>query len=111
MKSTADEASPWWHKAAAAISGGAGGFFGFTALAAELPLSTLIMCRSIADIARAHGEDLSQAETKLACLQVFAFGGTSKQDDGADTGYFATRAVMANAVRDASVHLAQKGLE
>lgn len=111
MKTTADGASPWWHKAAAAVSGGAGGFFGFAALAAELPLSTTIMCRSIADIARANGEDLTNSETKLACLQVFALGGSTASDDGAETGYFAARALMASAVRDAAAHLAQKGLD
>ncbi len=111
MNTTADGASPWWHKAAAAVSGGAGGFFGFAALAVELPLSTTIMCRSIADIARAHGEDLTHSEAKLACLQVFALGGSTVGDDAAETGYFAARALMANAVRDAAAHLAKKGLD
>ena len=110
MKATPAAASPRWHKAAAAVSGAAGGFFGFAALAAELPLSTTIMCRSIADIARANGEDLADSETKLACLQVFALGGPTSGDDAAETGYFAVRALMASAVRDAAVHLAYQGM-
>lgn len=104
-------ATPGWHKAAAALSGGAGGFFGVAALAVELPLSTTILCRSIADIARAEGEDLSAAEARMACLQVFALGGPTRGDDGAETGYFASRTMMANAVREAAVHLATKRLK
>ena len=97
------------HKAMAAASGATGGAFGFMALAMELPISTVIMLRSIADIARAEGEDLSRPETQLACLQVFALGGRSKSDDAAETGYYAVRAAMARAVSDALTHLAQRG--
>ena len=40
------------HKFAAAASGAVGGAFGLAALAVELPISTTIMLRSIADIAK-----------------------------------------------------------
>ena len=43
----------------------------------ELPVSTIIMLRSIADIARSEGEDLSDPESALSCVQVFALGGRS----------------------------------
>jgi hypothetical protein len=59
------------------LSGAIGGAFGLTALAVELPLSTAIMLRSIADIARSEGEDLTMVESRLACLEVFALGGRS----------------------------------
>jgi len=98
------------HKAAAITSGGVGGAFGLPALAIELPVSTLIMLRSIADIARSEGEDLSQIETKLNCLQVFALGGPSPEDDAAETGYFAIRAALANVITEASKYIAKKGL-
>jgi len=52
----------------------------------------------IADIARRHGEDLSNIEAKLACVSVFAFGGRSAKDDEADVGYFAVRAALARAL-------------
>ncbi len=97
---------PRWHKAAAAVSGAAGGAFGLPALVVELPMSTTIMCRSIADIARANGEPLDNVETRLACIEVFALGGTSKQDDAAETGYFAVRAALAQAVSEAAQYLA-----
>jgi hypothetical protein len=99
------------HRLAAAISGAAGGAFGLPALAIELPVSTTLMLRSIADIAAAHGEDPREIETRLACLTVFALGSTQdKRDDPAESGYFAVRSALATAVTEASKHLAQKGL-
>ena len=53
------------HKALATASGAAGGAFGLVALPVELPVSTVVMLRSIADIARSEGEDLSDPETAL----------------------------------------------
>lgn len=99
-------AYPNWHKFAAAVSGAAGGAFGLPALIVELPVSTTIMCRSIADIARANGESLESVATRLACLEVFALGGASKRDDAAETGYFAARAALAQAVSEAAQYLA-----
>jgi hypothetical protein len=68
-------ASSYLHKALAATSGAVGGSFGLAALPIELPISTVIMLRSIGDIARADGEDLRDPDTALNCLQVFALGG------------------------------------
>ena len=100
-----------WHKVAAAASGAAGGAFGLVALAWELPLSTTVMLRSIADIAAAEGENPRQIDTKLACLMVFALGSTKDaRDNAAESGYFAARAALASAVSEASKHLTQKGL-
>ena len=99
-----------WHKLAVGTTGAVGGAFGLAALAVELPLSTTIMLRSIADIARSQGEDLSTPAAKLQCIQVLALGGPRSGDDGADTGYFATRAALAKAVSDATTYLAQSGL-
>jgi hypothetical protein len=98
------------HKLAAAASGAAGGAFGLAALAIELPFSTTIMLRSIADIAKSEGENIQHLDTKLACLTVFALGGRAKEDDAAESGYFAARAAMATAVSEASRFLAEKGL-
>ncbi|HSN21898.1 MAG TPA: EcsC family protein [Usitatibacter sp.] len=100
-----------FHRLAAALSGAAGGAFGLPALAIELPVSTTLMLRSIADIAAAHGEDPREMDTKLACLTVFALGSTrDRRDDPAESGYFAVRSALAAAVTEASKHLAQKGL-
>lgn len=99
-------ASLGWHKLAATLSGAAGGAFGLPALLIELPVSTTIMCRSIADIARAEGESLDDPAVRLACIEVFALGGKGPGDDAAETGYFAVRAALARAVSDAAQFLA-----
>lgn len=101
--------SNWWHKIAVGTSGAAGGAFGLAALAIELPVSTTIMLRSIADVARGEGEDLRSPSTKIDCVQVLALGGGSKKDDAAETGYFTARAAMATAVSEAIRHLSEKG--
>jgi hypothetical protein len=99
------------HKFAAAASGAAGGALGLAALAWELPVSTTVMLRSIADIAAAEGEDPRHLDTKLACLMVFALGSTKDtSDNAAESGYFAARSALARAVSEAAKHLAQKGI-
>jgi hypothetical protein len=99
------------HKWAAAGSGALGGAFGIAAIAIELPVSTTLILRSIADIAAAEGEDPRHIETKLACLSVFALGSSKDEsDNAAESGYFAARAAMATAVSDAVRYLAEKGL-
>ena len=97
------------HKFAAAASGAMGGAFGLAALAVELPISTTIMLRSIADIAKSEGENIQHIETKLACLTVFALGGRTEKDNSSESGYFAARTAMASAVTEASKFLAEKG--
>ena len=106
----AESPSNWWHKLAVGTTGAAGGAFGLPALTIELPVSTAIMLRSIADIARSQGEDLKAPEARLECIQVLALGGASKSDDASEAGYFAARAAMAKAVSDAVQHLARNGL-
>src|SRR4051794_5981025 len=86
------------HKAACTASGALGGFFGMYALPIELPFSTAIMLRSIAEIAQREGEDLTDLDAKLACVSVLAFGARSKKDDDAEVGYFAVRAALAKAL-------------
>jgi hypothetical protein len=104
------ESSDIWHKIAATATGAGGGAFGLPALMIELPVSTTIMLRSIADIARSEGEDIRLAESKLACLEVFALGGRTSKDDAAESGYFAVRAALAKAVSEAAEFIAERGL-
>jgi len=98
------------HKLGAALSGGVGGFFGLTAIAIELPISTTIMLRSIADVARSEGESINAIQTKMACLEVFALGGKSESDDGAESGYFVVRSALAKSITDATEFITQKGV-
>ena len=82
MKDIPDEKSNnLLHTLAAGTAGAVGGLFGIAGLAIELPFTTTIILRSIADIARSNGEIINNADTKFACLQVFALGGNSSNEN------------------------------
>lgn len=128
------------HKLMAGLTGAAGGAFGLSTVAIELPVSTVLILRSIADIARSQGEDLKDINTRLACLEVFAIdGGRAQQTEKATTGagksagaeksgktdeisdpgkindeteigYFAVRAAMSKQIADASKYVIKNGL-
>jgi hypothetical protein len=103
-------ASRLLHKALAAASGAVGGGFGLAALPVELPISTIIMLRSIGDIARSEGEDLADPESALACLQVFALGARDGETNAAESGYFAARGLLAKSVAEAARFIAERGV-
>jgi len=98
------------HKIIVTATGGGAGLYGLPALVIELPVSTTVMLRSIADVARSEGEKIKLLETKLACIEVFALGGRSRGDDAAETGYFAVRAALARAISEAAQFIAERGL-
>ncbi len=98
------------HKLAAAASGAVGGALGLAGLPVELPFSTMILLRSIAEIAREEGEDLSAPEAAFACVEVFAFGGQGAGDPAFESGYFAVRAVLAKSVSDSARFVAAEGV-
>jgi hypothetical protein len=106
----APKSSERFHKLLVGASGGIGGAFGLAALPIELPVSTTIMLRSIADIARSEGHSLSSVATRLNCLEVFALGGRSKADDATESSYWAVRAALAKAVSEAATYVAQRGV-
>ncbi len=107
-----------WHKTAAALSGAVGGAFGLASLPIELPISTLLMLRSIAAIGQAEGEDLATPESAFACMQVFALGGGRDGVQGnpdesgtlTESGYFAVRAVLAQSVSEAARFVVERGV-
>jgi len=98
------------HRRLAMASGAIGGAVGLASLPIELPLSTTIMLRSIADIARREGEDLRNPESSLACLQVFALGGHADEGNVLEGGYFAIRGLFAKSVTDAARYMAQRSM-
>jgi hypothetical protein len=104
------ESSQMLHRALAVASGAAGGAFGIFSLPVELPVSTIIILRSILDIARSEGEDLADPESTLSCIQVFGLGGRSQTDDAAEGGYFVTRGVLAASVTEAARFIAERGV-
>jgi len=104
------QARPRLHTAAAMTTGAVAGFFGIEALLVELPLTTGIMFRSIADIARAEGESPDDPETVINCMQVFAMGsGSTDKDDAAETTYYGVRVALSKAVTDALQYVAAHG--
>ena len=68
------------------------------------------MLRSIADIAQSEGHDLSDIETQLACLEVFALGGKPATESEKENRYWVLRAGMAKAVSEAATYLANRGI-
>ena len=84
----------WAHKLLAVGAGAVGGFFGPVATLAELPFTTTLILRAIADIARSEGEDLSDRDNRIACVQVFALGARTKDDNAADLGYYGLRITL-----------------
>ncbi len=90
--------------------GAVGGFFGLLALLVELPISTILMLRAIAAIAREQGERLDDPEARLACLEVFALGGRKASDDAAETGYYGMRLALATLTAEAIQFVQVHGL-
>ncbi|MBV8168249.1 MAG: EcsC family protein [Alphaproteobacteria bacterium] len=100
--------SRWVPRIITGVTGGVGGLFGAAALPIELPLTTMMMLRAIAEIARHHGEDLAATETALACLEVFALG-DRRSRKRADVGYYATRAMLAKLTGEVAAVVVQRG--
>ena len=95
------------YKTYAILSGAIGGIT-IPTLFAELPVTTVIMLRSVADIARDEGEDFNDFETKIACLEVFALG--SKEADNIEkTNYYASRTILEKPLIESSKYIAKKG--
>ncbi|MEJ2061100.1 MAG: EcsC family protein [Gammaproteobacteria bacterium] len=92
------------HRLSVMATGAAGGLFGPLSLIAELPVTTTIMLRSIADIAHSEGEDLSTLDARTACMQVFALGGRSGDDKAAETGYYGLRISLSLHFSSAPLH-------
>jgi hypothetical protein len=100
--------SRWMPTMAVGVAGGVSGFIGVAALPLELPLTTTMMLRAVADIARHNGEDLSKLEPRLACLQVFALG-ARPAGVRTDVGYFAARALLTRITGNAAAYLVERG--
>ncbi|CAL2091156.1 EcsC family protein [Tenacibaculum sp. 190524A02b] len=98
------------HKIAAGATGTIGGIFGLAGLAFELPITTTIILRSIADIARFHGETLNKPETKLACLEVFALGKETTEKTNVESSYYSTRTILANSITNVSKYITEQGI-
>ena len=107
------------HTATAAATGFAGGFFGAAGLALELPVTTTVMLRSIAQIARDYGADLSDPAVRLECLAVLALGSAPPKEQAAaasgsapgdiasmESSYYTSRIAIGMALKSASEYVA-----
>jgi len=92
----------WFHRGVVAASGMAGGAFGLPGTLVELPVSTTLLLREIAAVAAEQGEDLARPEVAAECMKVFALGGRDPADDAAESGYFALRVTLAEALQTAA---------
>ena len=107
----APASSDWWHMGTVAATGAVGGFFGALSLVLEVPLTTTIMLRSIADIARSENADLGDLDIQLECVKIFAMGGRSSSDNATEVGYFAVRESLARATGAAAAYIAKNGVD
>ncbi len=103
-------ASSRLHLAAVTASGALGGAFGLVTLPFELPISTALILRSVAEIAREEGEDLAGPEAALACIEVFALGGGRETGSFGESSYFAARTLLAKSVSEAARYMVQRGI-
>jgi len=97
------------HRNYAIISGAIGGV-GILTLFVELPVTTVIMIRSVADIARKEGFDCKQYETRMSCLESFALGGEAVDRDKGESGYYLSRSLLGKPLEESGRYIAKKGL-
>jgi hypothetical protein len=99
-----------YYKGLVAGSGALSGLVGLPGLLVELPVTTTLMLRAIAEIGRDHGEDIHDEATRIACLEVFALGGRSEMDDAADTGYYGVRLALASYMTLSAVQVSHQSM-
>src|ERR1700731_1140130 len=110
MENRPKAASRLLHKALATVSGAIGGSLGLVTAPLEVPISTIIMLRSIADIARSEGENLADPDAALSCVQVFALGARASSLDAAESGYFVVRGLLAKSITEAARFITERGI-
>ena len=89
-----------FHKVAAAASGAIGGSLGPLTAVGDVIISTSLIMRSIQEIARDYGEDLSNPEALADCLSVLAMGGPRSDDDDLDSAFWNMRAGLKLGIRE-----------
>jgi hypothetical protein len=110
IRNEPQESSQLLHRALAVASGATGGAFGIVSLPLELPVSTIIILRSILDIARSEGENLTDPESTLSCVEVLGLGGRAETDDATKSDYFFIRGILATSVTEAARFIAERGV-
>jgi hypothetical protein len=86
-------------KVTTSLTGVAGGFFGMAGLPVELPITTTLILRSIAQIGASFGVDLNKPENQIDCLFVLSAG----------TDYYSARFSFSLLLKEALRLLTTKG--
>jgi hypothetical protein len=84
------------HRLSASASGAISGFAGLPGLLLDIPVTTALMLRTIAGIARQYGEDIEAGDGKRACLEVLAQSGPRTEAEDAEAGYWSARAGLSH---------------
>ncbi len=102
--------TPWSRsrRLMASASGAMSGLAGLPGAAVDLPFTTAMMLRAIAEIARAHGEDIRDPETRRACIEVFTLGSVPGEDSDAEVSYWAARATLNHTTVAATIQQAAR---
>ena len=66
--------------------------------------------RSILDIARSEGENLTDPESALSCVEVLGLGGRAETDETTKSDYFLIRGILATSVTEAARFIAERGV-
>jgi hypothetical protein len=99
------EREPWniGNRLFTTTTGIVSGFVGLPGVLVDIPVTTSLMLRSIAEIARQNGEDITTPEGKLNCIEVFAFGGEGAPNETVESSYWATRFSFTSVTIDATI--------
>jgi len=108
-KKTVKASKSWKSIVASGVTGGVSGLFGVAGFAVELPVMTAMILRSIADIAKENGEDLTLMSTKLACLEVLALG-SPVEEKHMQSSYYLARDHFARFSGNAAEALSEAGI-
>ena len=93
------------HKIAAGVAGALGGVGGTATTMADLAATTVLIMRSIQQIAAGYGEDMESEEVRVQCLSVFGFGGPLTEDDDVETGLYGVRLAASGKTLEATLRV------
>lgn len=99
------------HTLATGALGAIGGAIGFLALPVELPLTTVVMLRSIASISVEYGFEPRTVEGRLECVAVLGMAATTSVVDRMESSYLSARVGLAAIVREAGNYVASRSAE
>jgi len=98
----------YYNRAFTTLFGGIGGAFGIGGAIAEIPISTTIIFREMAQNALKHQFDVRDPKVMLEVLSCFSYGGRSSLDDEVNSSYFTVRASLTKSISEAAAYMVEK---